>query len=1123
MGIPCEGEHVLKLKDETLVFKNSTEFKAWLVQGGFERLVKEGYYDLPEAKATPEEQLKGKPEKMTTAIKKAVVENETGWSHDIEKLRKTHPGIVDSAQKAIRKKEIDPRQLAILHSNDPTRPASLVDQAALLIDRMRIKKERTYLNEQIEIATKEGDTDKVRALEKKLDEITIQFNDNSQAALNIGTFFGQGLGFRRAIIADDFSLETQEINWRKDNPGKTVTEDLRKKWEEREKEFKDALDKIEKEHEAALKEAGNQAIENFKEALKREQEKKQTAANEKKIKQAFENAANAIRKGKTSGRPGIFSAATPGSLVWDGAIEISATVVSKTGDIAQALADGIKYIKESDWYKSLSDDKKQEAEKGFEDYVTNKTESLKKEDLTQKEKIVISEDLKVTIDPSVVEDYIKQGYDDIEVITDLIYQDLVKEYPDITHREIRDAITNYGETINMPENKLKETLRELKRIGRLISGIEDARSGKAPLKTGLQRDPISDKVRQLMKELRAAMKDIPIEATDLEKRYKTSLENIKTRLSNEIKDLNRQIEEGRDEAKKKGVDYDEEASLLVKERDSLKAELDRKFPKNPPSDAERAEQLYKILTGHYNKLSKEVESAKLGIFTKPEKKGYPESFKTKEMRDKIKAKKEELKKLKDEHGETLRKELETRLKAINTRQKKLQEKLDNRDFSTKPKKSWFDLSENERIARGKYEELKERYEEEREVDRLKNRTATQKYYDYAVEFLGLGKALVASFDASAPFRQGVFLLGRYPLTFSKNFLKQFVFMGSEEKYNKWMTNLKGSDLYNIIKESGLYVADNNAKLSAREEQFVSQIPKKIPIYKTFYKASERSYSGFLNKMRVDIFADFYDQLSKDKTLSNEQIQAELKGMAKFLNSATGRAELGKKAELMAPLLNSVFFSPRFVTSRIDLINPVFYLSLPPKAKRKAFESAIAFVGTGLVVMGVAKLAGADVEDDPNATDFGKIIIGDKRYDIWGGEADMVRFFVQGISGEIKHPTGEVEKLNTGKFMDRTRLGFIGRFARGKLSPSASFVTNYLEGKTYMGDPFSFKDEAIKYVLPLYISDMKGVLKEKGIGEAASVGIPSFFGIGVKIMKPKKKKGKGPGFGGGGGTKKGPGF
>jgi len=94
------------------------------------------------------------------------------------------------------------------------------------------------------------------------------------------------------------------------------------------------------------------------------------------IKEKSKEIANVIRKGKLS-RPDIFSSASPASLVWDAAVEITAKTVEVSGDIAQAIADGLEHIKNSDWYKNSDSDKQKAAQKAFRDFVQNQDIKIK--------------------------------------------------------------------------------------------------------------------------------------------------------------------------------------------------------------------------------------------------------------------------------------------------------------------------------------------------------------------------------------------------------------------------------------------------------------------------------------------------------------------------------------------------------------------------------------------------------------------------------------------------------------------------------------------------------------------------------------------------------------------------
>ena len=436
--------------------------------------------------------------------------------------------------------------------------------------------------------------------------------------------------------------------------------------------------------------------------------------------------------------------------------------------------------------------------------------------------------------------------------------------------------------------------------------------------------------------------------------------------------------------------------------------------------------------------------------------------------------------------------------------KKYQDKIDRGDYSVKKKRLPVHDVESAELL-GKLNAKKEEYELFREKNRLKNRGLKEKSIDMAFETLGMAKALKASMDFSAPFRQGIIQMARHPQIFAKAFGNMFRFAISEKDYDKWLHTLKGQPIYDIMRQSGVYLAEQQAKMSAREEQFVSSLPKKIPIYKNLYKGSERAYSGFLNKLRTDVFIDFHDNLIKDG-LVGEELAKELKSFAEYLNSSLGRGHLGR-AEAHANLLNGVFFSPRFVKSRFDIINPLFYTKMSKSARMEALKTTGSFIGMGLTVMAISKLSGAEVDDDPRSSNFGKIKIGQDYYDVWGGETQMARFLVQFFGGEIKKQDGEIQKLNEGKFMDKTRMDLIGRFTRGKLSPGTGIIVDYLSGKDFQNMPFDGKKELLDMVVPLYINDLQSVYKDEGMGMMIATGIPSMVGIGVQHYEEKEKKKK----------------
>lgn len=112
---------------------------------------------------------------------------------------------------------------------------------------------------------------------------------------------------------------------------------------------------------AKLQEAEAKLIEETDKAFESGKEAAKTETNTEKAKRI----ANKLRDNAKLNKPGIFSAATPASLIWDGAIEVTAKTIETGGKLADAIEAGIKHIKDSDWYKNLPANKKALAEKEF--------------------------------------------------------------------------------------------------------------------------------------------------------------------------------------------------------------------------------------------------------------------------------------------------------------------------------------------------------------------------------------------------------------------------------------------------------------------------------------------------------------------------------------------------------------------------------------------------------------------------------------------------------------------------------------------------------------------------------------------------------------------------------------
>ena len=442
-------------------------------------------------------------------------------------------------------------------------------------------------------------------------------------------------------------------------------------------------------------------------------------------------------------------------------------------------------------------------------------------------------------------------------------------------------------------------------------------------------------------------------------------------------------------------------------------------------------------------------------------------------------------------------------KNIQKRIDDLQGKLKNGDYAKTPKNE-IKLDEEGRKLKKQLEDIKFQFAVELEKDALKSRSQLQKSVDVVIEVANTPRALMATADFSAPLRQAAVATVAYPDIAAKAANEMMVQWASSEKAQEWMDDLMESPGYKLMKDSDLYIANTkSAKLSAKEEDFATNLASKIPGAGKLVDASERAYVAYLNKMRVDIFNQGVELLQNDGYSFATNPKA-YKTLANYVNAVTGRGSLGGGAlEKAGPALNALMFSPRLLASRIRLLtmlaDPRIYKKENRVIRNMYLKDMSRFVGFGLSVLALAALAGAEVEDDPRSTDFGKIKVGDTRWDIWGGFQQPIRAFVQATLEERKSTTtGKIVKLDGSGYGGETGGDVILRFFRGKLAPVPAFLVNAYTGKDVMGRPFELGPAVLQMSYPLVIQSIIESAKKDGVvfGVLAT-GVPSLLGVGVQ--------------------------
>jgi hypothetical protein len=394
--------------------------------------------------------------------------------------------------------------------------------------------------------------------------------------------------------------------------------------------------------------------------------------------------------------------------------------------------------------------------------------------------------------------------------------------------------------------------------------------------------------------------------------------------------------------------------------------------------------------------------------------------------------------------------------------------------------------------------------------------------DIAANLLGIPRALKATLDLSAPFRQGA------PLIHTKAYWKSFGAMFgqafSEAKYQAIQNEIYSRPTYQLMKDAGLAITRQGKALTEREEQFMSNWAEKIPVAGRVVRASDRGYTGFLNKLRADTF-DSLVREAREAGIDFAHDPKALHDIATFINNATGRGHLpGKILNQAQPLLSASFFSPRLMASRFNILNPNYYVQLSPFARKQAIKSLLAYSSAVMMTLGLAKLAGADVETDPRSTDFAKIKDGNTRYDVTAGFQPYLRAGAQLLTGQKVTASGKVTNIGTGPdgkalmqgklkmhgadkgYKQDTRLDVVGRFFANKEAPIPAFVSELLREHDMGGKPLTISGETANLFAPMIAQDVYDAVQDRG-AEGLMIIPPDLFGIGINTYPPNTPKGR----------------
>jgi hypothetical protein len=691
--------------------------------------------------------------------------------------------------------------------------------------------------------------------------------------------------------------------------------------------------------------------------------------------------------------------------------------------------------------------------------------------------------------------------------------------PNLTERDVRRLFSDYGKVLFPSKAEDRVLLRELRALVQIQESIDRLTEGLPALKSGPQRDKATQAIREKRRILNDLLKtQAKTYANDPNKLATYQQARIRN-LQNQIEDLNDQIATGKRPVRAKAPAPSAEIVALTAARDALIAERDA--IDNPRSTREERN-AQKAL----RKRIAEIEARLAGEPKKtPSPVQGPDSAEVAALKAELADKRAQLTAIERPKLSPDERFQRTAAKTIERQLADVQARLKANDYARRPRPEPKELNDANTRAKVALMKVKAEFAKRQFETEMAKRHPVRKVFGGVAEALNLARAYLTSADFSASLRQGGFIALGHPVRAAKAVPAAVRAAFSDEgalAANEAIFSRPNARLY---KKYGLELTqDGGITLSKMEEQFMSRWLQKVPriLGGGLVRGSGRAFTTTLNRIRADSFDAMAASLGLARVLTDE----EGKAIANYINVATGRGHIGR-TNAGATGLNTVFFAPRLVASRFNLLalQPLYGGTNRTRAMILA-EYARFLMGVA-TVFGLAWLAADDDDDDPlvsldpRSANFLKIKFNNTYLDPMTGLSQVTVFLARMLSGETVSGDGVVSplrqryrltdffpSLGTGEPLPEEipygrddAFDVAARFARTKLAPVPGAIASIGAGTNVIGEPVGPGDVVTSLVVPISFQDIQGLMTDNGLPKGAAIFVLSLLGIGVQYREP----------------------
>jgi hypothetical protein len=390
------------------------------------------------------------------------------------------------------------------------------------------------------------------------------------------------------------------------------------------------------------------------------------------------------------------------------------------------------------------------------------------------------------------------------------------------------------------------------------------------------------------------------------------------------------------------------------------------------------------------------------------------------------------------------------------------------------------------------------------------------------------RTLMTTGELSFLLRQGNYRAWTRPADAIRSYAVASRALASPKYAKYWDEAMRGSIKGKEAIEKGLFLGrfGDDVKLTAREEFFNAEWLSGVPILGKVVKRFEAGYTVGLNQIRIDWFDEGMDLIKQAGKEGDDKLTS---SWAAYVNNMTGRADLdslikagnGPKAdkilENMVGTAKNVLFAPRFAASKWNKHRRaamlIFGDETPAGLRRMVVTDTMVKWRRYERLAHFATQGGYEVDNDPRSSDYLKFKRGNTRFDVLGGDAQLMVLIARLATGKTKDTT-------TGELKSNIASKLIQDHAAGKLNPAISLLYDkFIAQETFRGgdinDPEVLRKTIATKFIPLFIQDVSDKIfngyEEEGLTVAESIEgsvstmMMGWVGAGIQTYPPSATK------------------